>query len=194
MDQVIKSRSGEERTVNPLEPFYRASGVAVPSYEAVDGAIVPEPYRRLLVHDRDMTSTLEAFLGQPLSLKVLETRREDDCLSREVVLTGDRDGTPAEFGAIRVHLDRLPDGAARHRVEEGRWPLGRILRDLAIEHRCRPVSYFRVGTDELMRRALALRADGPLYGRHNRLYGASDALLAEVTEILPPFPDSPVDA
>lgn len=181
--------------MNPLEPFYRASGAAVPSYETVDGMAVPEPFRRLLVHERDMTSTLEAFLGQPLSLKVLETRVEGDCLSREVVLLGDRDGTPAEFGAIRIHLDQLPGADARRRVEDGQRPLGSILRELAIEHHCRPASFFHVGTDDVMRRALALRDDGPLYGRHNLLYGAGDALMAEVTEILPPFTDqTPADA
>jgi chorismate-pyruvate lyase len=189
MDQVINPRPREEQAVNPLEPFYRAAGAAVPSYQLVDGALVPEPFRRLLVHERDMTSTLEAFLGQALSLEVLETRVEGDCLSREVVLTGERDGVPAEFGAIRIHLDRLPEPEARSRVVEGQRPLGRILRDLAIEHRCRPVSFFHVDTDDVMRSALALRGDGPLYGRHNLLFGAGEALMAEVTEILPPFTD-----
>ena len=40
-----------------------------------------------------------------------------------------------------------------------------------------------------MRDALGLRGDGPLFGRHNLLYGAHEALMAEVTEILPPFED-----
>jgi chorismate-pyruvate lyase len=184
MDQDI-----EERAVNPLEPFYRASGAAAPSFEPVDAADVPEPFRRLLVHECDMTSTLEAFLGQPLSLEVLETRIEGACLAREVVLRGDRDGTPAEFGAIRIFLDRLPEDDARRRVRAGRRPLGTILREFEIEHRCRPVSFFRVRADDVMRGALRLDGDGLLYGRHNLLYGAGEDPIAEVTEILPPFED-----
>ena len=101
--------------MNPLEPFYRAIGAAAPSFALLEGSHVPEPYRRLLVHERDMTSTLEAFIGQPLSLKVLETRNDGTCLAREVVLMGDRDGIPAEFGAIRIFLDQLPLDAARRR-------------------------------------------------------------------------------
>ena len=44
-----------------------------------EGAEVPDPYRGLLVHKQDMTSTLEAYVGQGLSLEVLQSRTEDDC-------------------------------------------------------------------------------------------------------------------
>ena len=175
--------------MNPLEPFYRAIGAAAPSFETIRADAVPAPFDRLLVHERDMTSTLEAFVGQPLSLKVLQTRIDGECLSREVVLTGDHDGTPAEFGAIKIFVDRLPVEAARRHVREGHRPLGSVLRELGIEHGCRPVAFFHVRADAVMREALGLNGDVPLYGRHNLLYGAKDVLLAEVTEILPPFTD-----
>jgi hypothetical protein len=36
--------------VFPLAEFYRRSGVALPVFERIDGAEVPEPWRTLLVH------------------------------------------------------------------------------------------------------------------------------------------------
>ena len=97
MDQTL-----DDNTLNPLEWFHHAPGETPPSFDAVAGPELPEPYRGLLVHERDMTSTLEAFVGQPLVLRVLRVHRSADCLHREVVLVGASDGTMAEFGAIRI--------------------------------------------------------------------------------------------
>lgn len=173
--------------MNPLEGFYHRAGAPAPKIEALSGAQVPQPYHRLLVHELDMTSTLEAFVAQPLQLRILQTCDEPDHVCREVVLVGERDGIPAEFGAIRIWVDRLDSAEAQREVREGRQPLGGILRRHGIAHRCRPTGFFRVGCDHVMRDALGLDGGGPLYGRHNLLFDAGTILLAEVTEILPLF-------
>jgi len=170
--------------LSPLDRFYRVNGASPPTVSAMDGADLPMPHRDLLVHEQDMTSKLEAFVGQSLSLRIIETREETDGLSREVVLVGDDDGRAAEFGAIRIYLDRLPDRAAR-RVREGRRPLGGILLEEGIELRCRPTAFFEVPSDAVMKKAFGFDGDRVLYGRHNLLYGPDDALLAEVVEIIP---------
>ena len=43
----------------PLSHFCRSSGHSLPACEIIDGAMMPEPYRTLLVHHGDMTSRLE---------------------------------------------------------------------------------------------------------------------------------------
>ena len=53
--------SGPCAVAYPLDEFYQRRGLHLPPLEVVDAASVPEPYHGLLVHERDMTSTLEAF-------------------------------------------------------------------------------------------------------------------------------------
>ena len=43
----------------PLDEFYARSGLTLPPLDQIDGQALPEPYKSLLVHERDMTSTLE---------------------------------------------------------------------------------------------------------------------------------------
>ena len=140
-----------------------------------------------------MTSVLEAFVGQPLVLQVLRVQPAPEGLRRKVVLVGERDQTLAELGAIRIYVDRIQDETARERIREGHRPLGGILREHGIAHRCAPAEYFSVTSDGLLRQAMGMPMDGRLYGRYNLLYGGDDRLLAEVTEILPPRLDR-VDA
>jgi hypothetical protein len=55
-----------------------------------------------------------------------------------------------------------------------------------VAHYSRPVAYFRVAADGLIRDALQLNRRRVLYGRRNTIWDAADAPLAEVVEILPP--------
>ena len=55
---------------HPLDEFYRLAKRPLPGIEPVDGAALPEPYRSLLVHERDMTSTLGQFHGDDIGLEV----------------------------------------------------------------------------------------------------------------------------
>ena len=52
----------------PLDEFYSQAGLTLPRIEAVQGHAVPEPAQSLLVHQNDMTPTLEAFHGRPIHL------------------------------------------------------------------------------------------------------------------------------
>src|SRR6266496_2745645 len=107
----------------PLDEFYARSGQALPPLDQVDGAAVPEPYKTLLVHERDMTSTLENFHKRGVHLRLVSRQRRGDEYFREVVLVLDGDEEPVEFGAIKISLDRLPEKARRQILQE-RFPLG----------------------------------------------------------------------
>src|SRR5579883_102407 len=88
---------------HPLDEFYAAAGQPLPPLAQVEGEAVPEPYRRLLVHQNDMTPTLEAFHGGSVHLDVLGRRRKDDAYFREVILRLDSNNEPVEFGAIKIN-------------------------------------------------------------------------------------------
>ncbi len=77
------------------------------------GGDVPEPERSLLVHERDMTSTLRNFHGSPIKLEVVKSECSDDYLMRMVVLHRDDNGAPVEFGAIGIRLDKFEGPRAR---------------------------------------------------------------------------------
>ncbi len=170
----------------PLEEFYADRGDVVPQVEAVQGADVPAPYRELLVHERDMTSTLEEYHGQRIGLRLLEVRRDGEWLRRQVVLLTENDHKPVEYGAIRIDLSAFDLEAVRN-IVGCRQPLGSILHDCGVEHVCRPSAFFRFESDLTTRSAFRLTGSKTLYGRHSVIYDGQERTLAEVVEILPPI-------
>ena len=170
----------------PLTDFYSEAGAETPEIEEIEGGAMPEPYRGLLVHDRDMTPTLEAYTGKPIHLKMIKRRLDGDALYRQVVLVTNGTEEPIEFGAIRINLDQF-DPEPRRLIEEGYRPLGRILADYDVAHYSKPNGFFSIASDPVTALAFDLKHPCILYGRHNVLRGNNEQVLAEVVEILPPL-------
>jgi chorismate-pyruvate lyase len=175
----------EPKLLYPLDEFYRSEGRPLPPVDRARGEDVPEPYHHLLVHDHDMTPTLEAFHGERIHLRLLQRKVEVGALWREVVLTLNDSRRPVEFGAIVIYLDRFPE-AAREAILAGRTPLGTILAEHRIEHDSAPRAFLRVEADALIADALATEACEQLYGRRNVLSAPDGSILADILEILPP--------
>ena len=174
------------RELDPLAEAYSRRGLCLPAIERVEGSSIPQPYRDLLVHDRDMTPTLEAFHGEPIRLRVVSRESASGVLFREVVLVSTESARPVEYGAIRIRLDGF-GGPAQTLILEGVLPLGTILRRENVPHRSHPQRFLRVEPDEAVAQALELEGCEPLYGRHNRISGQDGGVLAEMVEILPPW-------
>jgi chorismate-pyruvate lyase len=169
----------------PLDEFYAQIGLALPTVHRLEGAAVPEPYKTLLVHSRDMTPTLEEFYGCKVSLEVLSRERRGDVYFREVLLRTSKGNRPVEFGAIKIHIGLFPP-AARRQVLEERTPLGRILAENEIRHSSRPRAFLRIQADSLVSGHFGLTQPSWLYGRRNTISDAFQRPLAEIVEILPP--------
>jgi chorismate-pyruvate lyase len=185
MNSTVSSPSGQAALAHPLDAFYARSGLSLPPLEAVDGQAVPEPYKRLLVHERDMTSTLEQHYGQRVHLQLIGRQRAGDDYYREVLLLLDGSGKPVEFGAIHIHLNRF-NPAVQALILAEHLPLGRILNDHAIPYLSRPKAFLRLASDHLIDRLLHLRGAHILYGRRNTLTNPAGEPLADIVEILPP--------
>ncbi len=170
----------------PLDEFYALAKRELPPIEQVPGESMPEPYRTLLVHQDDMTPTLEKFHSDRIHLKVISRQTRGDFYFREVVLVTERTRAPVEFGAIKINLALFPAAARRHILEE-KEPLGTILGQDHIGHSSRPKAYLRLQPDAFIREALQL-GEGKLalYGRRNTLFDPQQRALAEIVEILPP--------
>lgn len=167
----------------PLEKFYQRAGKALPEIEIIAGEAMPEPYKSLLVHERDMTSTLERFHGALCHVRALQFC-EDDAYSRLVVLELNGSRKPIEFGAITIHLSSFAPHA-RDLILERQRPLGTILHEEHVGFISCPQAFFCIAPDEVICEALQQKSDAVLYGRCNRLSSPNGAPLAEIVEILP---------
>lgn len=171
----------------PLDEFYKREGRALPRVERVAPESIPEPERSLLVHDNDMTPTLEAFHGSDIHIEVWGREVQGPEYYREVVLRLDRDQRPVEFGVNRIRLDRFAPRERRLILDEY-VPLGRILHLGRVPHRGGPRAFLKVWADDLMRRALGLSRPVLLYGRRNTIANPAGEPLSEIVEILAPDP------
>ncbi|MEM9292238.1 MAG: hypothetical protein AAGD01_11200 [Acidobacteriota bacterium] len=165
----------------------RLCHVAPESLRALPGPEVPVPYHQLLVHERDMTSTLEGFHRETLRLEVLHLERRGELLLRRVLLVGENSGLPRELGAIHIHLEHF-ESAPRAEILEARIPLGTILSRHRVPYQSRPSAFHVLSASQELVTLLPSTEEGRLlYGRSNRLLDPGSGLpLAEVLEILPP--------
>lgn len=169
----------------PLDDFYARANRPLPPIRQISGDEMPEPYRALLVHEEDMTPTLEEFHGANIRLRVLNRQQRDGVYYREVVLLLDGSNTPVEFGAIRINVDLFPPAAKSAVLKEG-LPLGHVLAEHKVKHASRPKGFIALQSDDFINQALGLSGTHSLYGRRNTLYDSQKRPLAEIVEILPP--------
>jgi chorismate-pyruvate lyase len=169
----------------PLDEFYSLAGLPLPEIDQIRGEEMPEPYRSLLVHQNDMTPTLEKFHGGKIHVHVLRREQRNGFYFREVVLEKDADDAPVEFGAIKINLS-LFEPKARQLILGEREPLGHILADCAVVHSSRPKAYLKLLADDLIGETLRVSRRTTLYGRRNTLFNPQQQPLAEIVEILPP--------
>lgn len=99
------------------------------TFEPIAAAEIPQPYRRLLAHNKHMTETVEQFHGCKVDVQVLASRRDNGYYSRKILLTRQSDGEVVQFGIPRLNMEYL-DEEVRREIESETKPLGRVL----IEH------------------------------------------------------------
>ena len=171
--------------VHPLDEFHVRDNRALLPFIHVNDTPMPEPYHALLVHDRDMTRTLEQFHGGAIHLRVLSSYHEADAYWRESVLELDGSNRPVEFGAIKIHLNRFPE-PWRSQILAEHLPLGGILNTSGLRYTSQPTAYLQFTPDDFITCALHLKGTALLYGRQNTLRDDAGNVLAEIIEILPP--------
>lgn len=152
----------------------------------VTASQLPPDYRCLLDHRGGMTATLERRWGDSLVVELLadDIATQERALFRFVVLRTQKSGVAVELATIRIPLDRFP-ALLRTRFIEGRRPFGALLAEAGIAFRAEPVAFFRIAADELVADKAGVAVGTTLYGRVNRLLGASEEVLCETAEILP---------
>jgi chorismate-pyruvate lyase len=116
---------------------------AVMDYEVVPGDGVPEPYRKLLVHEHHMTVTVEAHHGGPVDVVVLERWFSGALYSRKILLELQGTRKVVQFGIVRIDLAQTSP-QVREAIVAGRTPLGRVLIEHDVLRRIEPLAYLKI--------------------------------------------------
>jgi chorismate-pyruvate lyase len=171
--------------LHPLDQLMPLADGPLRALHAVEPEDIPPPYRDLLVHDRDMTPTLEGFHGDRIELDTLRTIRESTVYLREVILRLVGDGRGVEHGASRIHLDRFPE-PMRADILEAHTPLGTLMALYQIPHVCHPARYVSLEPNRRLQKSFGMERPAVLYGRQNLVRSPRGESLYEVMEILAP--------
>lgn len=167
----------------PLDVVYERAGIPVPGVSRVAAEAIPEPYRSLLVHERDMTLTLEAHHDSRVALRTLSAFQEDHWYFRKVLLMDESSGRPVEMGVIEIDLDAFP-GTVRESILANGVPLGRVLREGGVDYLSRPTAFLAVEPNPELLGLFWMRAPQTLYGRQTELTLDGEKI-GDVVEILP---------
>ncbi|MGE0395027.1 MAG: hypothetical protein AB7I25_14695 [Vicinamibacterales bacterium] len=184
--QTKRTRSTRAGTPGPLFPLdlaYTQAGVSLPTVRTIPPDEIPPPYHSLLVHEQDMTLTLERHHGGPVLLRTLSTTTRGGWYLRRVLLVQAYSGRPVEMGAIRLRLDAFPR-KIQQQILRNEVPLGRVLRNGGIDFHSRPRAFFTVTPNSEMMGVFWMREPRPLYGRQTAL-SVDGRRLGDIVEILP---------
>lgn len=168
----------------PLKEVYSRFNREMPTLGLKKGEDIPEPYKSLLVHNRDMTPTLCSFHDSEIYVTAINSFREGDFYYREVLLSTSNDQRPILYGAIKINLSLLPAKASEKVLGESE-PFGGILAECKVPHSSKPSAYFEVKAGDFIAGQLNVPAGSLLFGRRNTLYSKNMEPLAEIVEILP---------
>jgi hypothetical protein len=87
------------------------------------------------------------------------------------------------MGAIRIRLSHL--GAELQRqIRRNQIPLGRLLRNGAVDFESRPKAFLEVTPNAEMMGVFWMREPRPLYGRRTEIF-VGDSKIGDIVEILP---------
>ena len=154
------------------------------SFHWIEGSEMPVPCRELVVHNKDMTSTLADFHSSGIGLEVLKETNEGSGYVREVVLFAEPKGKPVEYGAIQIQLDHFrPE--VRNAIVEGKEPLGSILNRMQYTYASRPKGFFFIQAPLVCQKRFGCSEDSILHGRYNQLFKNEENEHSSIIEILP---------
>ena len=137
-------------------------------FEETTAGELPDQFQALLAHDDHMTVTVEAWHNSLVKLNVLSERQDSEYYSRRIVLALQRDGTPVQFGIMRITLAGLPD-IVRMEIESQALPLGRIMIRHHLLRHVELQQLWRVTAGPDLRKYLKLKRGAICYGRTARI-------------------------
>ncbi len=183
MAKTKARRAGTRGVLYPLDLVYARAGVALPKVKVVPPNQIPQPYRSLLVHDVDMTMTLERHFGDRVTLRPLSTFTVGRSYFRRVLLVQEYSGRPVEMGAIRIRLDAFSQ-RVQAKIRRNEIPLGRLLKEGKVEYRSHATAFLAITPNAEMMGVFWMREPRTLYGRRTEVI-RSGSKVGDIVEVLP---------
>ena len=121
--------------------------------ERVPQASLPEPYRRLLVHNQHMTGMMERFYKSSVDVRVLARRIDRSVYSRKIILATQNTGAVVQFAFMQLQLDAVSE-AVRSEILSEQVPLGRVLVNHGLRCDFELSSVLKVGIGEALSKLL----------------------------------------
>jgi chorismate-pyruvate lyase len=179
----VRQSASAHGMLYPLDVLYAQAGIPGPVAKRTTAEKIPAPYDKLLVHQNEMTSTLEQHFGGRVAVRVLSASVKGRSYFRRVLLVMESSARPVAMGAVRILLDAFTP-RVRARVLRQQEPLGRILRDARIDYGSRPTNFLEVTPNSEMLGVFWMPERQTLYGRQTQVT-VGDARVGDIVEILP---------
>jgi chorismate-pyruvate lyase len=169
----------------PLDRVCARAAVAIPHVNVISPDQIPQPYRSLLVHDSEMTRTLERHVGDRAVLRLLSAFSSGASYFRRILLVQKSSGRPIALGAIRVRLDAFTP-QLRTKILAGRIPLGRILLEGRFAYTSTVKALLAVEPTPEIMGIFWMPESRVLYGRRSAMFRGKTKI-ADIVEVLPPL-------
>ena len=169
-------------TISQLTGLFFDSQEELGTFEPVESSDLPDAYQSLLAHHDHMTVTVEAWHNSLVDVRVLTEHREEESYARKILLVLQRDGSPVQYGIMRINLAGLPE-IVRLEIESQALPLGRIMIRHHLMREVELCQLWRVNPGPELRLHLQLEDDAPVFGRTARILVAGQPAV-ELLEIV----------
>jgi chorismate-pyruvate lyase len=169
-----------------LVGLFYADASELAGFQEVEADEVPEPFRRLLVHQEHMTVTVEAFHGCPVDVQAMQVKETGKHYCRTSLLRRQSDGRVVQFGIVRLDKTTLPQAAQREIEGRGK-PLGRVLIEHNVLREVELSRLWKVAPGPELRKFFGWTADSKhlCYGRTALIYCNGEPAV-ELLEIVTP--------
>ena len=169
-------------TISLLAELFYQSIDQLGEFAPVESSDLSEVYQSLLAHHDHMTVTLEAWHNSLVDVRVLAEHQDNQHYARKILLTLQRDGSPVQFGIMRINLSGLPE-IVRMEIESQALPLGRIMIRHHLMREVEMCQLWHVKPGEELRLHLNVVDDSPVFGRTARILVAGQPAV-ELLEIV----------
>ena len=157
--------------MNPLDelqrlvaPFPGSADTLFLSAEHVPASVVPQPYRRLLVHDQHMTISMESYHQCRVDVDVLDRTVTGMIYCRKIRLRKAGTKIPVQYGLVRFDLSYVVP-AVREKILAEEIPLGRVLIEHNVLRHIDLGAILKIQAGPELANALAMPVGGVTYGR-----------------------------
>jgi hypothetical protein len=150
--------------LNALIDLFPEGEPLIAASEHVPPALVPEPYRSMLVHDAHMTVTMEEFHRSKVDVRVIASRHDGDFYCRKIVLLKEGTDEVVQFGVVRFNFSYVTP-AVREEIISQETPLGRVLINHNVLRHIDLGAVLRITAGPGLARHLQMPEGGVTYGR-----------------------------